>query len=141
MAHVRVQVDLGYPVKNLAHPRLRDAGAAGGRIGVADGARANDAARRQRAGARQVGNHLAKVKHRLLAGMGRAKPFAVQVDAHRQLQHRAPPGLAQGSRSDGNGRKAGGGLALVETEAARQLGRDQAAQRHIVQQYHQRDTV
>ena len=73
--------------------------------------------------------------------MGFAEALAIDLDAHRQVQHAVLPGGAQRVRRHRNGREAGRRLALVEAEALGEFARNQSAQGHVVEQDHQRDQI
>ena len=112
---------------------------------VADGAGANHAASPHIAGFANVGDQLAKVKSHFGSGFAHANFAAVPGALQRHVQATAPPGTFSVENQlvgcNGYRAKRRGGLGLKKTKSFGQLGGNQVAQRHVVGQHHQPDSV
>ena len=69
----------------------------------------------------------------------RPKGLPLSCDQQRQMQLAAVPGVAQLVRRDRDRREGRRGLRLEEAEALGEFGRDQVAQRHVVDQHDEPD--
>ncbi len=108
---------------------------------VRDRARADDAARAERAGLGGVGDQIGEGEGRVLAHFGAAEGFAIVIDGERQMDHAVLPGVAQLVGGDADRREGARGLGLEEAEALGELAGDQPAQTHVVDQHQQLDVA
>ena len=86
-----------------------------------------------------MGDQFGKTELHVVAGLGPAQGFAVEIDAERQVHPGAVPGPAQLVRRHRDRRERGRRLALEEAEALGKLRRDQVAQGDVVDQHEQPD--
>ncbi len=86
-----------------------------------------------------MGDQLGEVELHVVAGFGSAEPGAVDVRHQRQMQLAVAPGIVQLVGGDEHRRQRRTRLGLHETKALGELGRNQVAQRDIVDQPDQLD--
>ena len=86
-----------------------------------------------------MGDELREIEGHVDAGIGTTERFAVEIDAERQRDLAAVPGVAQLVRRNGDGRKRTRGLRLEKAEPLAELGRNEAAQRHVVDEHDEPD--
>src|SRR5690606_14993170 len=108
---------------------------------VGDGPAAEDGAGGEAARLADVLDEVEEGKVHLGARVGIPDQATVVDRAQGKVHPPVPPGVAELVRRDGEGTEGGGGLALEEAEALRQLGGDEIAQGDVVDEDEEADVA